>query len=51
MAEVEDSVNPTSGVAERYAQALFSLAQERNITDAVAEALGSFGEMIEQSPT
>jgi F-type H+-transporting ATPase subunit delta len=49
VAEVEDSVNPTSGVAERYAQALFSLAQERNITDAVAEALGSFGEMIEQS--
>lgn len=50
MAEVEDSVNPTSGVAERYAQALFSLAQERNITDAVAEALGNFGEMVEQSP-
>ncbi|PPQ31953.1 F0F1 ATP synthase subunit delta [Rhodoblastus sphagnicola] len=49
VAEVEDSVNPVSGVAERYAQALFRLAQERNITASVAEALGNFGEMIEQS--
>jgi F-type H+-transporting ATPase subunit delta len=50
VAEVEDSTNPTSGVAERYAQALFSLAQEQNVTDAVAEALGNFGEMIETAP-
>jgi F-type H+-transporting ATPase subunit delta len=50
VAEVEDSVNPTSGVAERYAQALFSLAQEKNVTDAVAEALGNFSAMIELSP-
>jgi len=49
VAEVEDSVNPTSGVAERYAQALYKLAQERNVTSAVAEALGDFGAMIEQS--
>ena len=34
--------NPTSGVAERYAQALFSLAQEQNATDAVADALRNF---------
>lgn len=50
MAEVEDSVNPISGVAERYAQALFALAREQNATDAVAEALGNFGEMIAQAP-
>jgi F-type H+-transporting ATPase subunit delta len=53
VAEVDDSnnsaTNPTSGVAERYAQALFSLAQEQNVTDAVADALGNFAEMIEQS--
>ncbi len=53
MAEVDDSKNsasnPTSGVAERYAQALFSLAQEQNVTDAVADALSNFAEMIEQS--
>ena len=53
MAEVDNSKNsasnPTSGVAERYAQALFSLAQEQNVTDAVADALSNFAEMIEQS--
>ena len=53
MADVDNShnsaANPTSGVAERYAQALFSLAQEQNVTDAVADALGNFAEMIEQS--
>ncbi|MCI4678527.1 F0F1 ATP synthase subunit delta [Rhodoblastus acidophilus] len=49
VAEVDDSKNPTSGVAERYAQALFSLAQEQKVTDAVTEALGNFAEMIEQS--
>jgi F-type H+-transporting ATPase subunit delta len=50
VAEVADSVNPTSGVAERYAQALFSLASEKGATDSVAEALGDFARMIEQSP-
>ncbi|HUO55560.1 MAG TPA: F0F1 ATP synthase subunit delta [Rhodoblastus sp.] len=53
MAEVEDSkkpaAHPTSGVAERYAQALFSLAQEQNVADAVTDALQNFGEMIAQS--
>jgi F-type H+-transporting ATPase subunit delta len=49
VAEVDDSNNPTSGVAERYAQALFNLAQEQNVTDAVADALRNFGDMIAQS--
>ena len=49
MAEVEDSKNPISGVSQRYAQALFSLAQEQNSTDSVAAALGDFGEMIAQN--
>jgi F-type H+-transporting ATPase subunit delta len=49
VAEVDDSNNPTSGVAERYAQALFTLAHEQNVTDAVADALRNFGGMIEQS--
>ncbi|WP_298354725.1 F0F1 ATP synthase subunit delta [Rhodoblastus sp.] len=49
MAEIDDSNNPISGVAERYAQALFSLAREQNAADAVADALGNFAEMIEQS--
>ena len=41
--------NQISGVAERYAQALFSLAQEQNATDAVADALSNFGSLIAQS--
>jgi F-type H+-transporting ATPase subunit delta len=49
VAEVDDSNNPTSGVAERYALALFSLAQEQNVADAVADALRNFGDMIAQS--
>jgi F-type H+-transporting ATPase subunit delta len=53
VAEVDDSKNSgshrTSGVAERYAQALFSLAQEQNVTDAVADALQNFAGMIEES--
>ena len=49
MAEVDDSEHPTSGVAERYAQALFSLAQEQNVADAVADALRNFEEMIGES--
>ena len=50
MAEVDDSNITTSGVAERYAQALFFLAQEQNVTDAVADALGNFGGLISQNP-
>ena len=49
VAEVDDSTNQISGVAERYAQALFSLAQEQNSTDAVADALSNFGSLITQS--
>ncbi len=49
MAEVDNSTNQISGVAERYAQALFSLAQEQNATDAVADALSNFGGLIAQS--
>jgi F-type H+-transporting ATPase subunit delta len=49
VAEVDDSNKPTSGVAERYALALFGLAQEQNVADAVADALRNFGDMIAQS--
>jgi len=49
VAEVDDSNNPTSGVAERYAQALFSLAQEQNVADPVADALRNFGTLIDGS--
>ncbi len=49
MAEVDESQNPTSGVAERYAQALFSLAREQNVADAVADALRNFADTIAQS--
>jgi F-type H+-transporting ATPase subunit delta len=49
VAEVDESTDPISGVAERYAQALFSLAQEQNVADAVADALSNFAGMIEES--
>lgn len=49
VAEVDDSKNPTSGVAERYAQALFSLAQDNHSTDAVADALQNFGALIAEN--
>jgi F-type H+-transporting ATPase subunit delta len=49
VAEVDDSNNPTSGVAERYAQALFSLAQEQNVADGVADALSNFQALIDAS--
>lgn len=49
VAEVDDSKNPTSGVAERYAQALFSLAQEQNATDAVVGDLRKFTAMLAES--
>jgi F-type H+-transporting ATPase subunit delta len=49
VAEVDDSNITISGVAERYALALFSLAQEQNATDSVAEALGNFGGLISQN--
>lgn len=39
-----------TGVAGRYAQALFELAQESNSVDAVGSALKAFDSLIEQSP-
>ena len=47
MAE-EDTV--VSGVAGRYASALFSLAQEQREGEAVAEALAKFDALIGESP-
>jgi F-type H+-transporting ATPase subunit delta len=49
VADVDDSKHPTSGVAERYAQALFSLAQEQNSTDSVAADLQKFTAMLAES--
>lgn len=53
MSELDDprnqTSNPVSGVAERYAQALFSLATEQNVADAVADALTNFAALIEGS--
>jgi F-type H+-transporting ATPase subunit delta len=49
VADVDDSKNPTSGVAQRYAQALFSLAQDTQSTDAVADALHNFGVLIAEN--
>jgi F-type H+-transporting ATPase subunit delta len=46
LAEESDIV---SGVAGRYASALFSLAYDRRETDAVAAALAQFGRMIDES--
>lgn len=47
MAQEETGV---SGVAGRYAQALFSLAQEARSTDAVGADLSRFARLIEESP-
>jgi F-type H+-transporting ATPase subunit delta len=41
--------SPVSGVAERYATALFELASEANAVDTVAQALDSFAAMIAES--
>jgi F-type H+-transporting ATPase subunit delta len=49
VAEVDESRHPTSGVAERYALALFSLAQEQKATDAVAGDLQKFAAMLVES--
>ena len=40
----------TSGVAGRYASALFELAREQNELDKVDQDLGKFQVMLEQSP-
>ncbi len=47
MAEQDDIV---SGVAGRYALALFSLARDARDTDGIASALASFDRMIVESP-
>ena len=39
-----------SGVAGRYASALFEVAQEAGATDAIAGDLDRFGELVEASP-
>ena len=49
VAEVDDTQHPTSGVAERYALALFSLAQEQKATDAIAGDLQRITEMLVES--
>jgi F-type H+-transporting ATPase subunit delta len=49
VAEVDESKHPTSGVAQRYALALFSLAQDTQTTDAVADALRNFSALIAEN--
>ena len=44
-----DSAEPVSGVAERYASALFELAREDGALDSVAAELGSFAKLLEES--
>ena len=41
--------SPVSGVAERYATALFELASEAKTVDAVAKDLSTFSAMITES--
>src|SRR5690606_5475108 len=43
------SDHPVSGVAGRYATALFELAEAQNALDAVAADLGSIGTMLNES--
>jgi F-type H+-transporting ATPase subunit delta len=45
-----EQVDIVSGVAGRYASALFSLARDSRETDAVGAALGAFDRLIEESP-
>jgi len=47
---VADAGPGVSGVAGRYASALFEIAREADELDAVAADLNRFGEMIEASP-
>ena len=50
MAEVDDQIQPASAVAERYAQALFSLSQAGNYTESVASDLKNFSALIDENP-
>ena len=42
--------SPVSGVAERYATALFELATEAKVVDAVTVDLAGFGALVDESP-
>ncbi len=44
-----ESGEPVSGVAERYASALFDLARDENALDAVAKELDDFRQMLDES--
>lgn len=44
-----DKAEPVSGVAERYASALFELAREENAFDSVAGELDAFAKMLDES--
>lgn len=44
-----DNAEPVSGVAERYASALFELAREEKALDAVAGELDAFAKMLDDS--
>lgn len=44
-----DRAEPVSGVAERYASALFELAREAGTLDAVAAELNDFSTLLEES--
>jgi F-type H+-transporting ATPase subunit delta len=46
---VAKSSSPISGVAERYANSLFELAQQDNAVDAVDQDLGRFERLFEES--
>ncbi len=50
MAEVDDQMQPASAVAERYAQALFSLSQAGDNTESVAADLKNFSALIDENP-
>ncbi len=47
--KVSENTGMISGVAERYASALFELASEQGVVDAVASDLSRFAEMIAES--
>lgn len=47
--ELADNAEPVSGVAERYASALFELARDEKALDDVAQELDQFAEMMEAS--
>ncbi len=50
MSQDDAPKDPTAGVAGRYAQALFALAQDSNSTDKVATDLNAFGALVDANP-